>query len=122
MGQKEKNSLMSHLKTLMMHIIKWKSQAEKRSGSWIDSINETRKQIKKLQEEKPSLTDSWIQSVWDDIFGKAKKEAENEMQQKSPIENLSWKEVFVDKYILAEGNWKLWLLLMTLLIVLAWIF
>jgi Domain of unknown function DUF29 len=31
MAQKEKNELLSHLKTFMAHIIKWKSQPEKRS-------------------------------------------------------------------------------------------
>jgi Domain of unknown function DUF29 len=122
MSQKENNSLMSYLEKLMMHIIKWKSQPEKRSRSWIDTITETRKQIKKLQKKKPSLTDSWIRSIWDDIFGKAKIEAEKEMKKPTDIQNLTWKEVFVDQYILAEGNWKLWLLLMTFLIVLAWIF
>jgi Domain of unknown function DUF29 len=97
MAQKEKNELLSHLKTLMMHIIKWKTQIQKRSRSWFNTITFTRNKIEELQKDKPTLTDSWIESNWEKTFEKAKKEAEDEMKQKSPIENLSWKEVFADQ-------------------------
>ena len=100
MSNKERKSILSYLKNLMMHIIKWNSQEEKRSNSWRKSINNSRNKIKDIKEDTPSLNDDFIKKNWDKTFDKAKKEAEGEMQQKSKIENLTWKEVFISKYTL----------------------
>jgi Domain of unknown function DUF29 len=116
MSQKEEHALGSYLEKLMMHIIKWKTQIGKRSKSWINTINNARKKIKELQEDKPSLTDSWIESIWEKAFKAAKKEAEGEMKQKTDIENLTWQEVFEDRYLIPAGKWAAWLLLMTLIL------
>jgi Domain of unknown function DUF29 len=122
MSQKEKKGLGNYLANLMMHIIKWKSQPEKRSKSWIDSIKEARDQIAEAKKKKPSLTDSYILTLWEKAFKKAIKDAEEEMEKKTHLQNLSWKEVFVDQYVLAEGKWKMWLLLMSILWALYWVF
>lgn len=100
MSSKNKKSILSYLKVLMLHIIKWKSQEEKRSNSWKNSIKNSRKKIDDIQIESPSLNEDFLLENWDKTFDKAKKEAEGEMKKKSKISGLNWKEVFTNKYTL----------------------
>ena len=83
-----------------MHIIKWKSQKERRGNSWKNSIKNSRRQISDIQSEKPSLNAEFLKKNWDKTFDKAKKKAEKEMKQKTDISNLTWKDVFTSKYTL----------------------
>jgi Domain of unknown function DUF29 len=117
----EKDSLLSYLANLMMHIIKWKSQPKKRTPSWKRSIDNARIQMADIQKKKPSLTKKVIESIWAKAFKKAKREAEKEMDQPTKIQNLSWKEVFEDSYDLGENYWKLWTVLLGLVLLFWWI-
>ena len=83
-----------------MHIIKWNSQEEKRSGSWSRTIENSREEILDKQEKKPSLNDEFLKKNWDRTFDKAKKKAENEMGKKTDATGLTWKDVFISKYTL----------------------
>ncbi len=98
MGRAERNAVDSQLVRLMKHIIKWKSQPERRSVSWAVSIVNARYEISKTQEYEPSITDEVIRGMWQRAFTQAKKEAELEMQKKAAIETLSWDEVFNESY------------------------
>jgi hypothetical protein len=98
LGRSEKRALKSHLTRLMAHIIKWKTQPEKRSRSWVATIYNARDEIRDIQEETPSLTDEMIEEIWDKCLQAAKREAEADMNQDSPISELTWKEVFEDEY------------------------
>ena len=98
MGRAERNAVDSQLVRLMKHVIKWKSQPERRSASWAVSIVNARYEIAKTQEYEPSITDEVIRGMWERAFKQAKKEAELEMQKKSTIETLSWDEVFNESY------------------------
>lgn len=98
MANKDNKSILSHLKNLMMHIIKWNTQEDKKGNSWRKSINNSRKEIKDVQKRKPSLNDEFLKNNWDKTFSEAKKEAEKEMQQETSINKLTWKEVFFNKY------------------------
>ena len=100
LSRSEKRALKSQLIRLMMHIIKWQTQPEKRTASWIASIQDAREEIVDIQEETPSLNDAVIQTLWDKCFIIAKRDAEAEMNRKTQIESLSWKEVFDDEYVL----------------------
>jgi Tfp pilus assembly pilus retraction ATPase PilT len=99
MSRSERQALKSQLIRLMMHIIKWKTQPNKRSRSWIVSILDARDAIEESQEEMPSLNREFIESLWDQAFIKAKRKAEAEMNCKSSISSLTWKEVFEDEYV-----------------------
>ncbi|WP_448215102.1 DUF29 domain-containing protein [Endozoicomonas sp. 2B-B] len=55
MGRHEPRSLTSHLKQLLMHLLKWQFQPERRSRSWQDSIILHREDVEELLEENPSL-------------------------------------------------------------------
>lgn len=100
MSNKQRKSILSYLKLAMQHIIKWNTQPDKRSNSWIISINKSRTHIKKIQKEKPSLSDEFLKNNWDDTLKKAITDAEKEMQQKAENKKLTWKEVFEKKYII----------------------
>ncbi|TYQ27304.1 DUF29 domain-containing protein [Pseudanabaena sp. UWO310] len=99
MSRSERQALKSQLIRLMMHIIKWKTQPNKRSWSWIVSILDARDAIEESQEEMPSLNREFIESLWDQAFIKAKRKAKAEMNCKSDILGLTWAEVFEDEYV-----------------------
>ena len=98
LSRSEKRALKSQLVRLMMHIIKWKTQPEKRTFSWIASIQDAREEIADIQEETPSLNDAVIRILWDKCFTIAKRDAQAEMNRKTQLQNLSWQEVFDDEY------------------------
>jgi len=104
LSRSEKRALKSQLIRLMLHIIKWHTQPERRSLSWQASINDARDEIADIQEETPSLNDNAIQELWDKAFVIAKRDAQAEMQKKSLINTLSWQQVFQEIYDLPEGN------------------
>lgn len=64
MGRSEKKALRSNLEVVLMHLLKYKYQAEKRSGSWRATIREHRKRIRQALEESPSL-----KPYFDEVFG-----------------------------------------------------
>lgn len=100
LGRSEKRALKSHLTRLIAHVIKWKTQPEKRSRSWVATIYNAREEIKDIQEETPSLTNEIIEGVWEKCFQAAKREAEADMSRDSSVTELSWEEAFENEYIL----------------------
>jgi hypothetical protein len=103
LSRSEKRALKSQLVRLMLHLIKRKTQPERRSLSWIASIADARDEIVDIQEETPSLTDSVVESLWGKAFAIAKRDVEAEMGKESAVVELSWKEVFADKYDLDDS-------------------
>ncbi len=55
MGRSEKRAVYSNLKILLVHLLKYSYQPEKRSNSWIASIVEHQQRLKKAFKESPSL-------------------------------------------------------------------
>ena len=104
MGRSEKRAVSSQLTGLMLHIIKWKCQPEKRSASWVISIRSARREIADSQEEMPSLNQEFLESIWDKCFESAKQDARDEMGKKPEIIALSWDEVFEEIYTLWEDE------------------
>ncbi|MEB3311875.1 MAG: DUF29 domain-containing protein [Snowella sp.] len=102
MGRSEKRAVSSQLTRLMLHIIKWKCQPEKRSVSWIISIRSARREIADSQEEMPSLNRDFLYSIWDKCFIAAKQDARDEMGKKPEILTLTWSEVFEETYTFWE--------------------
>lgn len=100
LSRSEKRALKSQLIRLMKHIIKWKTQPDYRSRSWIATIQNARVEIKDIQEETPSLNDNLINQLWEDCISLAIVEAEDEMRQESGVKELSWQEVFEQLYSL----------------------
>jgi hypothetical protein len=103
LARADKRALESHLIRVMQHVIKLKLQPERRSRSWIQTIRNGRKEIRKLQQDTPSLTDQVIRAqLWDDCLDSALGEAEADLDRDLPPVTLTWEEVFEDEYSLRE--------------------
>ena len=55
MGRSEKRELRSRLTVLLMHLLKWDYQPDRRSGSWKSTINTQRMDIDFVLKDNPSL-------------------------------------------------------------------
>jgi Domain of unknown function DUF29 len=100
----------SHLLIIMIDILKWKYQPQKRSWSWKISISNARDGIEEIQEETPSVTKKTIETEWDKVFTKAIRQSADEMKlddkekRKYNPEVLTWKEVFEKEYSLEDKD------------------
>ena len=54
-GRSQKHSLESNLVVVLLHLLKWQYQPDRRSRSWKSSIAEHRRRIRKLLKKSPSL-------------------------------------------------------------------
>ncbi len=101
LSRADKRALESYLTRLMQHILKWQAQPERRSRSWIATIHNARKQIRKLQADAPRFTDRLIhEQLWEDCLDSAHREAEGEINRDLPWTALSWDDVFERPYTL----------------------
>lgn len=67
MGRSEKRELKNRLIVLLMHLLKWQYQPEKRSESWRSTISEQRICIETLLEDSPSLQ-PLLAEVFEDCY------------------------------------------------------
>lgn len=77
MGRSEKRELKSRLIVLLMHLLKWHYQPEKRSESWRSTITEQRICIEGLLEDSPSLK-PLLSEVFEDCYQKARLKSSDE--------------------------------------------
>lgn len=56
LGKSERRGIASQLTRLLLHLLKWQYQPQRRSDSWLDSITDARTQIDLTIEESPSLS------------------------------------------------------------------
>ena len=77
MEKRERRALESDLIVLLLHLLKWQYQPEKRTGSWERSILEHRRRIKKALKESPSLK-PYLSSIIDESYQEAIKQAKAE--------------------------------------------
>jgi hypothetical protein len=77
MGRSEKRGLSSNLKVILMHLLKWKYQPEKRSNSWHFTIIEHRHRVEEILEESPSLK-VYLPEIIAQCYQKSRKEASAE--------------------------------------------
>jgi len=55
MGKSQKRALISRMTVLLMHLLKWDYQPDRRTGSWKSTIITQRKEIKRLLKDNPGL-------------------------------------------------------------------
>ena len=55
LGKSERRALGNQLRNLVMHLLKWEFQPERRTGSWRSSIDNARAEIAEILEDSPSL-------------------------------------------------------------------
>lgn len=63
MGRSEKRQLVNRLAVLLMHLLKWQFQPERRSNSWKYTLIEQRRRIRKLLEENPSFKPTLTEKI-----------------------------------------------------------
>jgi hypothetical protein len=77
MERSERRSLESNLIVVLLHLLKWQSQPECRSGSWESSIIEHRRRITKALKESPSLK-PYLEGIFAECYTQAVKQAKAE--------------------------------------------
>lgn len=74
MGKSEKNALKSNLRILLMHLLKYQYEPERRSKSWLYTIFEHRKRLQDSLQESPSLK-RYLAEVFEECYQDARKAA-----------------------------------------------
>ncbi|MEA5471098.1 DUF29 domain-containing protein [Spirulina sp. 06S082] len=77
MGRSEKNALKSNLRILLMHLLKYRYQPEKRTNSWRYTISKHRQHLEDALEISPSLT-SLLQESLGKCYQQSRKLAADE--------------------------------------------
>ncbi|MEN8447773.1 MAG: DUF29 domain-containing protein [Cyanobacteria bacterium J06555_13] len=77
LGKRDRRAVVSQLIRLLLHLLKWQYQPERRSDSWLDSITDARVQIELAFEDSPSLKNYLAEQV-DTCYQRARRQA---MQQ-----------------------------------------
>jgi hypothetical protein len=77
MGRNNRREVFSRLKVLLMHLLKWKYQPEKRTNSWTNTIDEQREQLELIFQDSPSLK-PYLGEILSECYQKAVRAAVNE--------------------------------------------
>jgi hypothetical protein len=77
MGKSEKKSITSNLRILLMHLLKYKYQSDKRTNSWLFTIVEHRKRLQEAFKVSPSLR-RYYEEVFLDCYQDARELASAE--------------------------------------------
>ncbi|HEY9691989.1 MAG TPA: DUF29 domain-containing protein [Oculatellaceae cyanobacterium] len=77
MSGSQRRELENRLRVLLMHLVKYKYQPDKRSHSWLNTIDEQRNQLELLLEYSPSLK-PFYSEVFNKCYLKARRSAATE--------------------------------------------
>ena len=77
MGKSERRTLESRMEVLLMHLLKWQHQPERRGNSWWLTIKDQRRKLEKHLKENPSLKAALSEFV-EDAYPSAMVAAVNE--------------------------------------------
>jgi len=102
LSRSDKRALKSQLTRLMMHIIKWRIQPQRRSRGWLLTISNARVEIEELLEDEPHLK-SDILKIWDKCLKNACQFAKDETGISPNISELTKEEVFEKEYVLEDN-------------------
>ncbi len=102
LSRSDERALRSYLVRLIQHIIKWHMQPDRRSPSWVATIQYARNEIADLRQENPRFTQRFInERLWEKCLRSAHHEAAIDMNRERITETrLSWEEVFETAYTL----------------------
>jgi hypothetical protein len=71
MGRSDKRAIESNLRVLLMHLLKYQYQPERRSNSWLSTIIEHRIRISKELKASPSLK-GYFEQIFDETYQDAR--------------------------------------------------
>lgn len=78
-SRRERKALKSNLIMLLLHLLKWQYQPERRTGSWRGSIREHRRPINDDLKDSPSLA-PYLQAVWSECYVNIREQATDETE------------------------------------------
>lgn len=73
MAKRDRREVLSRLATLLVHLLKWRYQPERRSGSWRGTIIEQQRELRQLLES--GTLHNHAQAVFADAYTDARKQA-----------------------------------------------
>jgi Domain of unknown function DUF29 len=82
LGKSERRGIASQLTRLLLHLLKWQYQPERRSDSWLDSITDARTQIELAIQDSPSLK-NYLAEQLEESYQRSRRQASQ--QTKMPI-------------------------------------
>ena len=77
MGRSEQRGVESNLVIVLLHLLKYKYQSEKRTNSWKSSIREHRRRLRKAFAASPSLK-QYFEQVFDECYQDGREQAADE--------------------------------------------
>ncbi|MBE9013459.1 DUF29 domain-containing protein [Pseudanabaenaceae cyanobacterium LEGE 13415] len=77
MAKSQRHKLKSNLVVVLLHLLKWQYQPEKRTGSWEASLLEHRRRIRDAMRDSPSLK-PYLETVLAESHTSARKQAKAE--------------------------------------------
>jgi hypothetical protein len=77
MGKSEQRAIESNLVVVLLHLLKYKYQPEKRTNSWKASIREHRRRLRKAFSASPSLK-RYFEQVFDECYQDGREQAADE--------------------------------------------
>ncbi len=98
LSRSERRALRAQLIRLMVHVLKWRAQPERRSRSWSATIANARDEIDEIRDETPSLTRATIEAMWDRCLAAALRDAGAEVGRDLAVDRLDWRDVFEAEY------------------------
>ncbi|MEL6441652.1 MAG: DUF29 domain-containing protein [Cyanobacteria bacterium J06621_8] len=79
MGRSEKRAIKSNLVVVLLHLLKYKYQPQKRSNSWKSSIREHRRRLRDDIQASPSLK-RYFEEVFDECYQDGREQAADETE------------------------------------------
>jgi hypothetical protein len=77
MGKNNRRELGSRLVVLMMHLLKWRYQPNRRSPSWATTVRDQKDEVEELLADSPSLR-SVVQDTLATVYARARRKAISE--------------------------------------------
>ena len=99
LGKRERRAITSQLIRLLLHLLKWQYQPQRRSDSWLDSIADARLQIELALQDSPSLKVYPLEQL-DKSYQRARRSASK--QTGLPLTTFPEQCPFLLEYILNE--------------------
>lgn len=99
LGKSERRGITSQLTRLLLHLLKWQYQPQRRSDSWLDSITDARTQIELAIADSPSLN-AYSREQLEASYQRARRQAAQ--QTNLPISNFPAPCPYAIELVLAE--------------------
>jgi len=102
LGRRERDRLVSSIRLILHHLLKWQFQPERRCRSWVKTIQRERINVQSYLDDTPSLKRVQTQDGLDRIYRIARKDAA--LETDLPLHQLpetcpyTWNQVFDEEF------------------------